>query len=168
MTGGDVALPAAAGFWVFGAMAGCFLGAGLTDADTQRRGRPGRLALLLAFPLPELLQGLSQPFPGLFQDPASLPCQQDQPNQARGQHHVLLARERCRVLEKARKRLAKALKKLGQGKGKKKGKPARPSPVARLSASVKPAPRKQPAIAPKTQKPAAAASATSPPVIPTV
>jgi len=86
------------------------------------------------------------------------------------------ARDYCRVFEKAQKRLAKAVKKLGQGKTKQKGKPARLPAVARASAPAKPAPKKQAAMVPKPHKTAAgsrppsaaAGSATSPPVIPTV
>ena len=84
--------------------------------------------------------------------------------------------EQRRVLEKAQKRLAKALKKLRQGKGKQKNKLARRPAVARPSAPSKPVPPKQSAAAPKTQKPtdgrhsplAAAGGASAPPIIPTV
>ena len=86
------------------------------------------------------------------------------------------AGEQCRVLEKAQKRLAKALKKLGQGKGKQKGQvgPAarRRSPIRAPQAGAKETTR----TGPKTQKraagkqsPSAAAGGAAPPlIIPTV
>lgn len=83
--------------------------------------------------------------------------------------------QRC-ILEKAQKRLAKALKKVGKEKGKQRSKPVREPALAHPSAHPKPAAKKQPAIAPKTQKPLAsgrspspvAAVVSLPPVIPTV
>jgi len=79
------------------------------------------------------------------------------------------SREQCQVLEKAQKRLAKALKKLDQGKAKQKGKPARPAVAARPPAPSKQTATTQSAITPKPQNPSAAAGGVpAPPAIPTV
>ena len=85
-------------------------------------------------------------------------------------------REQRRILEKAQKRLAKALKKVGKGKAKPQGKAARQSSVTRPSAHPKPALKQHSVLSPKSQKPtdgsrslsAAAASISPSTVVSTV
>ena len=74
------------------------------------------------------------------------------------------ARERCRVWEKAQKRLAKALKKLVKAKGGGTKKPALAAAAPGKAAPPKPAAKKPSPIPPKTQKPAVASQ--SPPAAP--